>query len=191
MYMQEVGRTFGEVKSSEPLTKERVEQVVNAIYRLPEGTSAKGMRDYSYERRIVEKLRRQGFSETEIKAGLLLTRKELGLPDPPRVDLTPRSGHPRIGPPLYSKEQYDRWYAEHLDRLYRRAAMGDVNAAKSLSDALEQILNDRARLATIRRELTELRSPAAIMLRVRPEPPAPTPSPPRRWWLPPRPMIRR
>jgi hypothetical protein len=191
MYINEAGRTFGEADLSGPLTKERVEQVVRAIYRLPEGTSAVGMRDYSYELRIVKKLERQGFSRDEIEAGLTLTRKELGLPGPPKFDVAPRDRAPRMGPAEYPQKEYDRATARNIDRLYARAQMGDEGAADELGRVMGAILRDLRRMEAIRRELTELRSPAAIVLRVPPEPPAPTPDPPKRWRLPPRPMPRR
>ena len=90
---------------------ERVGQVVRAIYRLPEGTSAVGPRPFSHEQRIVEKLRRQGFSADEIEAGLRLTRKELGLREPlspAKIRITPGDNAPRIGPAEHSQREYDR-----------------------------------------------------------------------------------
>jgi hypothetical protein len=173
---------------------ERVGQVVRAIYRLPEGTSAVGPRPFSHEQRIVEKLRRQGFSRDEIEAGLRLTRKELGLREtlsPANIRVSRPDNAPRMGPAEHSPRAYERAEAKHIDQLHRRASMGDQGAADDLAKAINRLLSDRARMARISYELTQLRSPAAIMLRVPPEPPAPTPSPPLRWRLPPRLVPRR
>ena len=172
---------------------ERVGEVVRAIYRLPEGTSAVGPRPFSHEQRIVEKLRRQGFSPDEIEAGLRLTRKELGLREPlSPADIRVSRGDnaPRMGPAEYSKREYDLAEAKHIDQLHRRASMGDEGAADDLARAIRRLLSDRERMARIRYELTQLRSPAAIMLRVPPQRPAPTPDPPMRWRIPPRPVRR-
>lgn len=173
---------------------ERVGQVVRAIYRLPEGTSAVGQRPFSHEQRIVEKLRRQGFSADEIEAGLRLTRKELGLREPlspAKIRIAPGDNAPRIGPAEHSQREYDRAYAKHIDQLHRRASMGDGGAADDLAKAIDRLLSDRARMKRVGYELTQLRSPAAIVLRVPPQPPAPTPDPPMRWRLTPRPVPRR
>jgi hypothetical protein len=175
---------------------ERVRQVVQAIYRLPEGTSPVKPRDYSYEQLIVKKLRDQGFSADEIEAGLVLTREELGLPGNtlqvnPNLLNPNRDRSPRIGPAEYSQKEYDRALAKHLDELYARAQMGDDGAAEQLMKAINRLLNDRRRMQDVGRQLREMRSPAAITLRVPPEPAAPTPSPPRRWWVPPRVPVRR
>lgn len=186
---------FGESKTLWQRVKpERVRQVVQTIYRLPEGTSPVKPREYSHELKIVSKLRAKGFSPDEIEAGLVLTRKELGLPGPlPIVNpiLVGPNRSPRIGPAEYSKKEYDRALAKHLDHLYARAQMGDDGAATQLMQAINRLLNDRRRMQEVGRQLREMRSPAAIVLRVPPEPAAPTPSPARNWRLPPRITVRR
>jgi hypothetical protein len=183
---------FGQPLPQTSISKYRLEEVVRAIRGLPEGrVCVTPERAPEHERRIVEKLRKQGFRDWEIEAGLNLVRNDLGLPARPSPQpIGIRPPQTRMDP-AGPQRQYDRAMAENLDRLYRRAAAGDHGAARALEDALEQILNDRARLAAIRQLLTELRSPAAIVLRVPPEPPAPTPDPRVRWWLPPRPARRR
>ena len=175
---------------------ERVHQVVQTIYRLPEGTTPVKPRDRSHELKIVSKLRAKGFSPDEIEAGLLLTRKELGLPAPvPIVNpilLSPnRDRSPRMGPAEYSKKEYDLALAKHIDHLYARAQMGDNGAADQLLRAIERLLTDRQLMQDVGRHLREMRSPAAIILRVPPKHAAPTPSPKLRWRLPPRIPVRR
>jgi hypothetical protein len=91
-----------------------------------------------------------------------------------------------MGPQVFSPQAYARETAKQLDQLYRRAQAGDAAALAALQSAIDKLLGDRAQMQAVGRELRELRSPAALILRVPKEPPVRGPDPPRRWSIPPR-----
>jgi hypothetical protein len=97
-----------------------------------------------------------------------------------------RSDAPVMQPPAYPQQAYARETAKYLDQLYRRSQAGDRSATDALQGALDKLFRDRAHMEAVGRELRELRSPAALILRVPKEPRVPEPDPPRRWSIPPR-----
>lgn len=99
------------------------------------------------------------------------------------------ASRPTIGP-ARPQSEYDRAEARELDRLYTRAQDGDSNAADQLARGVNRLFADRNRLERVSRNLREMRSPAAIILVVPPEP-APTLDPRLRLRVPQRPAPRR
>ena len=113
------------------------DSVVSAIRSLPEAKTCPTLAHAAeHERRIVDKLRKQGFSDYTIEAGLRLLRKEIGLPAPQCLSpiTGPRQTSMRAPEPgeLIRNHIYT---AQVLEEMFRKAERSDD--VKGMAEAAE------------------------------------------------------
>lgn len=138
MYLY-TGQGFGDIPGlclQTPPAKES-DSVVSAIRSLPEAKTCPTLAYAAeYERRIVEKLRTQGFPECTIEAGLKLLRKELGLPAPQYIPMTgPAPTGMREPEPGELKQDFI-YTAKVLEEMFWKAEQS--NDVKGMADAAER-----------------------------------------------------
>jgi hypothetical protein len=142
------GYAFGPAASAAEgfgqVPQHRWDRVVRAIRSLPEGrTCPTPEHAREHERRIVEQLRKQGFNEWEIEAGLNLVRSEMGLPVrqwSPRVAYHPPQTSMRQAEPR-AKERGAIYEAQLLEERFRKAERsGDVKGMAEAAEAYYRLL---------------------------------------------------
>jgi hypothetical protein len=118
--------------------------VVRAIRSLPEGrTCPTPEHAPEHERRIVEKLRQQGFREWDIEAGLNLVRRDIGLPArqwPKPIAIGPPQTTMREAEPG-AKERGAIYEARLLEERFLKAERsGDVKGMAEAAEAYYRLL---------------------------------------------------